>query len=125
MRRSPALIALSREHHGALVLAKRATEAGDGAAALAAGLREHFAQALAPHFRTEEADLIPLLAAAGLEDLVQRLLTEHEALYRLAQAAAADARDLPAFGQALADHVRFEERVLFPALEALTDSPNP
>lgn len=123
MKRSPALRDLSDDHHEALVLAlraRRAAASGDATAvaaawkAVAAGLPA----ALAPHFAIEEQWLAPPLAAAGEAGLAARLLEDHAALRAaLADGAPRDAAALAAFAARLAEHVRFEERVLFPAAE--------
>lgn len=131
MKRSDFLIGLSREHHSALVWAKRAqrganvdaqrgAKGDDAAAALMQGLVAVFDRDLAPHFAVEEADLLPLLHAHGATELAARLLAEHAALRaeagRLGEGCAAA---LASFGRALADHVRFEERELFPVVESI------
>ena len=123
MKRSDFLIGLSREHHSALVWAKRAqrgANVGDDAAALMHSLVTLFDRELAPHFAVEEADLLPLLQAHGTTELIARLLAEHAALraevVRLGEGCAAA---LAPFGRALADHVRFEERELFPVIESI------
>ena len=123
MKRHPALLQLSREHHPALVLAKRAQtlEDNDPEAAkdFAAEIRAVFAAELEPHFRIEEERLLPLLKNAGQAQLVERTLAEHASLRALAaQIDSGDPANLRRFGALLAAHVRFEERELFPAAEA-------
>ena len=73
MKRRPALRQLSREHHGALVLALRITRASDATtvAHLMSTVPDVFARELAPHFRDEETHLLPGLAAAGAHALVR------------------------------------------------------
>ncbi|SDH96168.1 hemerythrin domain-containing protein [Propionivibrio dicarboxylicus] len=121
MKRSAFLITLSREHHTALVWAKRAQRgSGEEATALMPSLVGLFERELAPHFAAEEADLLPLLHAHGQAALAARTLAEHATL----RAEAARLRDgcaaaLAPFGRALADHVRFEERELFPVIESI------
>lgn len=122
MNRRPALRQLSREHHGALVLALRITRAGDATsvAHLMAAVPDVFGRELEPHFRDEEANLLPGLAAAGADALVSRTLDEHRALRGLVdRIAAGDAASLTAFAQALRAHVRFEEHELFATAEAM------
>ncbi|HET6720832.1 MAG TPA: hemerythrin domain-containing protein [Rhodocyclaceae bacterium] len=122
MKRNDSLLKLSREHHGALVLAKRAQGFGptrsDAADAFMAQLVATFAGELEPHFQDEENTLLPALQAAGENALVERTLAEHAELRGLIDAIAQrDLAALPRFGSALAAHVRFEERELFPAAE--------
>lgn len=109
MKRHPFLKPLSREHHHALVLARRATR-GD---LTAADVRRAFYEELALHFAFEEEQLLPALRAAGAADLVHRAEREHDQIR-----AAIAAEDVVTFGRLLTEHVRFEERELFPAFEA-------
>lgn len=124
MKRSPALAALSRDHHQALVVAQRLRRAGAGDAAEARTAFLAFWDAEgSDHFRREEEILLPAFAAHGdpHHPLVARTLCEHVAIRRLAAdllagpAAPAVLHDL---GEQLAAHVRLEERELFPLLEA-------
>lgn len=125
MKRSVILQPLSRDHHKALVLAKACERAAlAGAAADVARLCERavreFAEELAPHFETEERELLPLLRGDAGQSLVMRTLEDHQGLRRLQDDLRRhDAETLRTFGQCLAAHVRFEERELFPAIEAL------
>lgn len=123
MKRHTALQPLSREHHPALVLAqacKRAAQSGEMEKIREACARVErvFAAELEPHFHKEEETLLPLLSQAGQTALVQRTLDEHVAIRALQKALHdPDAACLAKFGQALSDHVRFEEQALFPAAE--------
>jgi hemerythrin-like domain-containing protein len=124
MKRAEALVGLSREHHTALSLAQRArraaAEGGAAAAAMAATVAGRFRAELKPHFDEEEAWLLPALAQAGEAALVARTLADHAALAGLAArllAPGAAPDTLRAFAERLIEHVRFEERELFPAAE--------
>jgi len=122
MKRRLALRELSREHHGALVLALRITRASDATtvAHLMSTVPDVFARELAPHFRDEETHLLPGLAAAGAHALVRRTLAEHQLLRGLAdRIAAGDVASLTEFATALRAHVRFEEHELFATAETL------
>jgi hemerythrin-like domain-containing protein len=122
VKRRPALRQLSREHHRALVLALRIARTSDASAVahLMTTVPEFFTQALEPHFRDEEKNLLPHLVAAGAEALVRRTLSEHQLLRALAdRIAAGDAAVLQQFAQALRAHVRFEEHELFATAETL------
>ncbi len=123
MKRSPELSELTREHHKALVLARRAiVSPRDSAAAreLAAVLPQIFATELEPHFRVEEETLLPPLRAAGEQAQAARTLEEHRQLRMLVEACAQDkGRRLAEFGTLLEAHVRYEERQLFPLAEAM------
>lgn len=127
MRRHRKLLDLSREHHHALQLAlqaRRAATSGEPVAieATAAACVAAFSSELDPHFVVEEKTLLPLLVTAGEHRLVEQVVSDHAELRRLSvQLHQADAATLLAFAERLASHVRFEERELFVALEALLD----
>ncbi|THF67021.1 hemerythrin HHE cation-binding protein [Pseudothauera nasutitermitis] len=112
MKRDRRLVHLSREHHAALRLGRYLLKGGASAA-----LCEQ-ADALAAHFTEEERTLLPLLEANGQHTLARRLTGEHAMLAGLF-AHAKQGRGEAEAGQALIDHVRFEERELFPAVERL------
>lgn len=128
MKRSAALTQLSREHHTALVLAKRAQRLARGAPADAEAFMEalgaSFAEELEPHFQVEEASLLVALDNAGdierVRALTQRTRADHEALRELAQRIGRqDFASLGRFGELLDAHVRFEERELFNVAESV------
>lgn len=122
MKRSPALLKLSREHHTALSLALRIAQASAPAARdkLLATVPALFRGELEPHFQAEECSLLPQLAQAGETALVARTLDDHAQLRALAAAiAGGDAAALAPFGSLLRAHVRFEERELFETAERL------
>lgn len=128
MKRSPHLMQLSREHHTALLLAKRAQRLGKGTAAEAAAfmseLPDIFGGELEPHFQVEEIALLSALQNSGgtehVVGMVERTVAEHEALRALARRIGAhDFASLAPFGELLDAHVRFEERELFGLAESL------
>lgn len=124
MKRSAALTRLSREHHLALVLAKRAQamslENPEAACRFMTQAFETFTRELEPHFRVEESMLLPALESAGQIGLARRTLAEHAELRRLAgRLEANDATSVRRFGEALEAHVRFEERDLFALAESV------
>ena len=113
MKRAPELAPLSREHQGALeiALALRRTNDDDlhrTAARYVAFMEDDGAT----HFAVEETVLVPALPA----ELADRLLREHAEL-RDATVALTDVPAARRAGELLAEHVRFEERVVFPHLE--------
>jgi len=125
MKRHPDLLQLSREHYGALKLARdarRAAASGDASeiAALAQRVVQIFPVELDPHFCVEEQGILLLLAQAGQHVLVARTLADHAELRRLAQALATpDADSLLRFADLLGAHVRFEEREVFEVAQAV------
>jgi len=124
LKRHPALVALSRDHHFALRQAlwlKRAGGATTAEAAARAARRyvEFHDGALAGHVSDEEDVLLP---RAGHVDPAgaERIRAEHRRLYAATRAlqealeCGADPRPLARqIGQLLDDHVRFEERSFF------------
>lgn len=125
MKRHAELQDLSREHHGALKLARdarRAAQSGqaDAIQRQAQRIVAAFAMELEPHFCTEERGLLVFLAAAGRNPLVQRTLAEHREMRALvADLRQPEAPTLRRFADLLEAHVRFEERELFEAAQAL------
>ena len=123
MKRHHALASLSRDHHHALVLAQRLKHANQSTAT---GARDAFLDYWRAdgqrHFREEEEILLPCYAGHGDPDLpiVARVLTDHVRIRRLAHEIAAASPDigvLHALGEQLGEHVRREERELFPLIE--------
>jgi hemerythrin-like domain-containing protein len=123
MKRDVRLHGLTSDHHHALVLAFRIKDAAGHdalSAELLADARRRFDTELLPHFAIEEEELLPALLAAGRRDLVERTLAEHRQLRQeLVAAESGQLGRLSTFGVLLEQHVRFEERELFPACEAL------
>lgn len=131
--RHPALQPLSREHFGGLVLARDLLRAGARDAtpgerrAVVRRLATAWREDLEPHFADEERLLGPLIESAAQ---FRRLIAEHREIERLSREAARmaaeadpDAGLLADLGRLLHDHIRWEERVLFPEVEAaMSDS---
>jgi DUF438 domain-containing protein len=129
MKRSDALAILSRDHHHALVIARALRRADPQTASAARDRFLGFWEAEGRrHFQQEEEHLLPAFAAHGhpRHPLVLQVLSDHVAIRaraaRLAATPAAspapvDLRELHELGEALDDHVRLEERRLFPLIE--------
>ena len=124
MKRHPALVSLSRDHHHALVIAQRLRDATtETAADTARAFLAHWDTEQKQHFRLEEEILLPALAARGdpYHPLVARTLCDHLAIRQRARELANDPDVTPAalhrLGAQLAAHVRMEERELFALLE--------
>jgi len=126
MRRDPALIPLSQQHHDALALCvyiERAAKSGhldlshwnrEVAAAWQAEIRWHF--------QAEEEIVFPAAQKlAASQALVAELLSDHAQLrtwFIAAEAGQLSPDDLLRFRQLLHDHVRKEERWLFEPLQS-------
>jgi hypothetical protein len=126
MKRAEALRPLSREHLGALLAAKKLQEAVDLAQAKRVFL-DFWHDDGRRHFRIEEEVLLPTWALYAEVDRpgVARLLDEHLTIRREALRLAggeASLEEARALGTLLHDHVRFEERQLFPMVEEALDA---
>lgn len=108
MKRSPALEPFSRDHNVGLALA-RSLQRGDP------GAPERFQNVwnneLEDHFQEEERLLDPFCD----EKQTQKLRDDHDNIAQLSKKLPVSAEQL---GQALEAHIRWEERVLFPSIEA-------
>ena len=117
MKRHPALIPFSHDHHHAFVQARRLKKAASGSEderrAAAAAFVEFFRSDSVRHFREEEELLFPLLDPPP--PLVERLLVEHVRLHSLVgrmEQGETNAATLKVAGELLEAHVRAEEREL-------------
>jgi len=134
MKRHPSLAHLSRDHHGALLLARllqnnapaykgMPTEpSGKAAYAL-----KFYNDELIKHFASEEAVLKIVTGINGtLDGLIATIFQEHQDLHVSFQSISAHPQPkahLDELGKALENHVRKEERELFPMIEATCDEP--
>lgn len=132
LKRHPALVPLSRDHHGALVQARALRLAAAGTDAerrkhpvipTARGFVDFYERELGGHIADEERALLPRCRDADPEG-THRILAEHRELETLVVAirdalAAGDdpATPMAQAGQLLDDHVRFEERAFFEGLQ--------
>jgi len=125
MKRSEFLQALSRGHHQGLYVALRLRRATSASAVEARRVFLEFWRTEGrQHFRVEEDVLLPAYARHRPVDdpAIVRVLIEHVDLRRRAtEFEASDSPSLAALhelGERLEQHIRHEERVLFPAIEA-------
>ena len=133
MKRHPALIPLSHDHHDALMVAQ-ALILGQSPAPRSDWPTDRrtqgnrviafFTHTLRSHFEVEEAHLFPTVLAhlPGEADLVAQLLDEHDAIRNQVRELERDPTTaltvrLPALGRLLEAHVRREERVLFETMQ--------
>lgn len=123
MKRHPALVSLSRDHHHALVIARRLRNAAaENAAETVRAFLDHWNVEERLHFRLEEEVLLPAYVAHAEPDhpAIVRMLLDH-IMIRCAAAQLADAPPLELLhdlGARLADHVALEEKEIFPLIEA-------
>ena len=128
LKRHPALIPLSREHHQWLLLAqllKKDAPAYKGMPGTptdkVAYARELWEQLIAPHIEKEETYLFPKVAklAPDLVALLNELRLEHELLRNSFDKLHHEVTTMDRLGRLLERHVRKEERVLFQQVQAL------
>jgi hemerythrin-like domain-containing protein len=131
MKRHPALIPLSREHHNGLVQAlrlRRAAPDGDASARVVAAREfgEFFRNEERVHLRDEEEELFPLRHVPSQPAPLRDARLQHVQLQGFARkleiavaAGIVDRETLDAAGALLDAHIRLEERQLFPLIEEL------
>lgn len=118
LKRHKALQPFSREHHHSLLLSWK----------IRSGLSKNielerikayadwfFEKQLVPHFELEEKYIFPLLDPN--HELIKRALAEHRRLKRLFTDTKDIEKSLNKIEEELEQHVRFEERVLFPEIQ--------
>jgi len=122
--RQPALQPLSRDHHQALAIALKLARCNvDSAAEAQSAFLRYWEDDGQGHFRAEEEVLLPLFATWGDPDhpLVAQVLHDHLLIRR--RALHMQRRGLEPLwrmrelGVLLSEHVRLEERELFPLIE--------
>lgn len=122
LKRHPALQPFSRDHfsglfHAQQLIRSAGSDSGSRQKAIAAFLRA-WSEEIEDHFGQEERLLIDLMTPA----LREHLRRDHRELRAFASQAAREIQDCDAdwtrrLGEKLHDHIRWEERELFPAIE--------
>lgn len=117
-KRHKALQPLSREHHYGLLLSWK-IRAGFSKDVDPKRIRAYadwfYKNHLIPHFNMEEKHIFPILE--NNNELVKRALADHRHLKRLFEAREDDTITLHGIEEELEQHIRFEERVLFPEIQ--------
>lgn len=123
MKRSPELTPLSHSHHKGLFTAMQLRQAEDLDAAVAA-LLEFWEVHGDHHFAIEEQVLLPAWLALDPDadaELAHRVAAEHldlRVIVRRARRGDVSLEELQRCGDDISTHIRFEERELFPIIEA-------
>lgn len=129
MRRHPALVSLSHDHHHVLVIAQQLRRAtpesiSDVARVFLAAWESEERR----HLRLEEELLLPAYAAHGdpAHPVVERILQDHLLIRRDADRVGREPslELLHDLGSLLGDHVHREERELFPLIETTIPEPD-
>lgn len=135
MKRHASLRDLSTDHHHGLVHARRLILAAEpppaeptlAPAAVVAEFLAYWEQETNHHFREEEEVLLPIFARYGdaQQAPIVRMLVDHVLIRRLVDdlragdaATAATRQTMRDLGTALRAHIRWEEDVVFPLIEA-------
>lgn len=122
VRRSPYIIKLSRDHHAGLLFCWKIRQ-GQRLTVDLERIKEYVAyfshEHLASHFEEEEKYLF---ASQIQDDLVQRAMNEHKNIRHLSAAIAGASGEklaslLDEIANTVDEHIRFEERTLFPHME--------
>lgn len=120
MKRHESILALSREHHFGLLFCwklRQGIKKQVPAERMRPYVKYFWHHHLREHFAEEETLLFSLLH----DNLTEQAMLEHKHLKQLAediiQAAAVTQDDLNTLANTLDDHIRFEERKLFPHME--------
>jgi len=120
MKRHESLKPLSRDHHHGLQLCwklRTGLQKNVDPARMMAYCQRFHAEHLVPHFGLEEEVLFPILG--NDHELVKRALAEHRRLTRLFTGTDDPTARISQIEEELEAHIRFEERVLFTAIEAV------
>ncbi|WP_069658426.1 hemerythrin domain-containing protein [Arcticibacter eurypsychrophilus] len=128
MKRHPSLAHLSREHHGALILSKLLQKDAPAYKGLPTGLDEKavyalnfYKEDLVEHFAEEEKILKMVIGIQpALDVMIETIFSEHQELHSLFKLINNNpdlAAHLNETGKKLEEHVRKEERELFPMIQ--------
>lgn len=131
-KRHESLVPLARDHHEGLILALQLQQGKNALEHLwshdpvwqANYVRDFYTQHLLPHFTAEEQALFPLAKEHVKESipLVDELIAQHRAMEQRvsmlnSNSGAELEEQLRQFGTLLEDHIRKEDRILFPMFE--------
>ncbi|MBS1272005.1 MAG: hypothetical protein MAGBODY4_01141 [Candidatus Marinimicrobia bacterium] len=129
MKRHDALVSLSSDHHTGLLWARKLKDATPESAQsdpeqLAEEFLSEWYEDINPHFRREEEILLPYFAREGdfTHESIRKMLQQHIILRR----DVAKLREnvtvnlLVKIGDTLHEHIRHEERTVFPLIEEQT-----
>ena len=118
LKRHKALQPLSREHHHGLLLSWK-IRSGFSKNIETERIKTYadwfFENHLIPHFEMEEKYLFSILEEDN--DLVKRAMAEHRRLKRLFTDEKDVLKSLHKIEEELEQHIRFEERILFPEIQ--------
>lgn len=118
LKRHKALQPLSREHHHGLLLSWK-IRAGFSKQVSTDRMKTYadwfFEHHLIPHFDLEEAEIFSILESDN--ELIKKALADHRRLKRLFSEETNIEKALSKIEEELEQHIRFEERILFPEIQ--------
>lgn len=128
MKRDKNLIPLSHDHHHGLILSQILKEDTPPYTGLPSSLEgkkdyaiEFFNKELKKHFKEEEEILLPRCKGKDklLDEHFDTMLTDHKELNKLFSELKkkTDIKLMDKTGRKLGEHIRFEERILFPLIQ--------
>jgi iron-sulfur cluster repair protein YtfE (RIC family) len=123
MTRDKNLQPLSRQHHNALMavlLLKKGVAKNAEAEVMRSFIISVWKDELEEHFKMEEQLFAAFYKNLLLSPLIEQMFNEHESIKEMISQFLSNTSSfhlIEQFHQKLEQHVRFEERVLFPALE--------
>jgi len=118
LKRHTGLQPLSREHHHSLLLCwkiRTGLKNGISPKRIKKYVDWFFAKHILPHFEIEELFVFSLLDADDI--YVKKALSQHRKLNRLCRTSVDLEKNLSLIEEVLEQHIRFEERVLFPIIQ--------
>ncbi len=123
IKRSEELTPLSREHHDGLLFVwkiRQGIKNGTSLSVLSDYLSWYRENHLEPHFKEEEQILPSLIQSENLRNQFQ---FEHASIRTLIEKSilTPEIDTMEKLANTVNDHIRFEERVLFPHVEEVTD----
>ncbi|MES2330702.1 MAG: hemerythrin domain-containing protein [Bacteroidota bacterium] len=133
MKRHSSIVSLSREHHGALILARLLQKGSPPYKLLPVDLKgkaayatEKYHAELAGHFLAEEVSLLEQVRGISetMDILIGEIYAEHKelrSLFEMIPLSTHLEEDLNSLGHALEEHIRKEERTLFPLIQESCD----
>ena len=118
LKRKEFLKPISREHHHGLLLCFK-IRTGIKKQIIPDRIKKYanwfYQNHLIPHFSIEEEILFPILGNEN--ELVVKAVEEHRTIERLFKNQESTIQNLNAIANAIENHIRFEERILFNALQ--------
>lgn len=133
MRRHNTLIPLTHDHHHALAQVRKLRSAAsgseDGRRSAAKLFLEFFHSDTIKHFREEEEIIFPFVVeAAEARGTLEQVMIQHlrihalvHKLHRESEESVPSPETLLWIAESLEEHVRFEEKVVFPMIETMVE----